>query len=142
MIGYDPYGMGSDGLDNDSDGQTDETDEEVGISTATADTLSFSFVADADGRDNDSDGIIDETYERETIVYALDVGQCQLTRNGQALAENIETLIFTYDATITSDMRLITVEVTSKNSDATLEFCGAEGCRALTFTSNIRPRNI
>lgn len=78
---------------------------DAGITAANASSITFSFDVtggEADGRDNDRDGTVDnnETYDgainvaTEQVTYALNGNV--FTRNGLNVAENINSLTFTY----------------------------------------------
>ena len=80
---------------------------DAGISAATANSITFSYLADADGVDNDNDGATDEAGELNTITYSLYVPYVAegntVTAIGRAvngavmpLAENIQALEFVY----------------------------------------------
>ena len=87
MAGYDPYRSSG-----------------AGITAATGNGLTFTFVADDDLNDNDSDGTIDEPGELRTIGYVpydayadgdTDIGR-RVGGQTRALAENIEEIEFYY----------------------------------------------
>lgn len=115
MAGYDPEISKTLGIVNAGDG-----------SNGNPLTLTYS-VAD-DGVDNDGDGTIDESGEFQTIQYSLfdslgdgdmDIGRSIGAGGNQAIAENIQTLLFTYldgngnPTAVVSDIRAVQVTITA-----------------------------
>ncbi|HKK67984.1 MAG TPA: prepilin-type N-terminal cleavage/methylation domain-containing protein [Bacteroidales bacterium] len=95
MAGYDPHGNSGAKITTAGDGSN-------------GNPLGFTFVADNDNDDNDNDGTTDEPGELKFIEYDLyvgyssqgetgnDIGRKIGAGNRQALAENIQSLQFTY----------------------------------------------
>ena len=95
-------------------------------------------------------------YLVKAISYYLGVsgGKTALRRNentgggGQPLAENIESLEFTYfgaDGNVTSnppDIRMVEVAVTAKTNMLDPQLRGGDGYRRRTLSSHIRVRNV
>ena len=108
------------------------------IITATADT--FSFRTDEPGDDS-------------TITYSFDLADHQITRNineggDQPLAENIESLAFTYydgsgSTTATaSAIRQIRIAITARTARPDPLWPNNGGYRTYTITSDVTPRNL
>ena len=103
------------------------------------------------------DHLINEpVYLVKAITYSLGLsgGKIALRRNentgggAQPLAENVESLQFTYfdaNANVTSnppDIRMVKVEGTSKTNRSDPELLGGDGFRRRTLTSHIKIRNM
>lgn len=84
-----------------------ESYSSVGITNATANEITFSFISDWDGEDNDNSGEIDEFDESITVTYDHydaygdgdnDIGRQQYdsSNNKRTIAENIEEFEFYY----------------------------------------------
>jgi hypothetical protein len=100
--------------------------------------------------------INEPVYIVKAITYSLGSSGSKtvLRRNentggsSQPLAENIESLHFTYfdaNGNVTpnpSDIRMVKVEVTSKTNMSDPEFKGGDGYRRRTLSSHIQLRNI
>lgn len=110
--------------------------------------------------DNDSDGVIDDSTS-EKIGYKLESNTLKIFNLGtdwKNLAENIETLTFTYifsdggtgnpsnsDADTTndtSDIRRIRVSLTAKTSKKDPDLKSGDGYRRRTLTASVKPRNL
>lgn len=129
QAGYNPGGLsrvaaGSDGVDNNCNGTTDESDntltpsvdesEVIGIKIAQPGTLSFSMDKDGDGFACD---------DKEHVTYTINGSN--LERNGTAKMGNVDVLNFVYldmnDAIATSIATIRSVQITivgrTKNED-------------------------
>jgi prepilin-type N-terminal cleavage/methylation domain-containing protein len=120
------------------------------IQSVITDTITLSTSLTEDHLINESVYII------KAITYSLGLssGKTVLRRNentgggAQPLAENIESLQFTYfdaNGNVTSnppDIRVVRVAVTSKTNMSDPEFKGGDGYRRRTLSSNIKVRNI
>lgn len=73
---------------------------DTGITVANETSLTFNRVENDDGLDNDGDGATDEDDELVTINYTLQDedadGDLDISANGVIMAENIQSLLFTY----------------------------------------------
>lgn len=76
----------------------------------------------------------------EQITFGLDKGELQITRNTQPLAENIETLSFTYGNTSAGTTDTVTIAITAKTDKSDPHYTG-DGYRRGTLTSTIKLRN-
>jgi type IV pilus assembly protein PilW len=103
------------------------------------------------------DHLIDEpVYIVKAITYSLGLsgGKTVLRRNentggsGQPLAENIESLQFTYFDAVGNvtlnppDIRMVRVAITSKTNMSDPEYRGGDGYRRRTLSSHIQIRNM
>jgi type IV pilus assembly protein PilW len=115
MAGFDPEISKTLGIVNAGDGSN-------------GNPLTFTYSVADDGVDNDGDGTIDESGEFQTIQYSLfdsladgdmDIGRTVGAGANQAIAENIQTLLFTYldgngNPTVTlADIRAVRVTITA-----------------------------
>jgi prepilin-type N-terminal cleavage/methylation domain-containing protein len=126
QTGYNPGGLtedtaGTDGVDNNCDGTTDETDdpftpfveesEAIGFNLALANTVSLSLDGDGDGT---------ACGDKERISYALN--GLTLEKNGTPLRDNIEVLNFVYlaedgaVATKIEEIRSVQIAVVGRTS--------------------------
>jgi type IV pilus assembly protein PilW len=134
MAGYDP-----------------DDDDLAGITAASAESVTFTLVADDDGEDNDSDTTVDEPGELKTVEYSLydaytdgdndlgrQVGSSASTK--RAVAENIEAVEFQYfdeDGNVTAvldEIRSIQVailartnRIDNKYTDTNVYYTDADG---------------
>jgi type IV pilus assembly protein PilW len=134
MAGYDP-----------------DDDDLAGITAASAESVTFTLVADDDGEDNDSDTTVDESGELKTVEYSLydaytdgdndlgrQVGSSASTK--RAVAENIEAVEFQYfdeDGNVTAvldEIRSIQVailartnRIDNKYTDTNVYYTDADG---------------
>jgi type IV pilus assembly protein PilW len=146
MAGYDPDGTNNAGIVNAGDGSDN------------LNRLIFTYFnpdASSDGLDNNNDGNTDESGENlQAVEYYLydslgdgtvDLGR----RNGarlDAIAENIQTLQFTYldtDGNVTttpSDIRSIQITMVATTDANELNYTGTNNTRTLTTT--VKCRNL
>lgn len=120
----------------------------AGFTTATANSMAFTLVADNDGTDNDNDGTTDEPDELQTVWYDLydafgdgdlDLGRRDGPSGGipptppprRAVSEDIDAIEFFYtmdDGTQTtapvelSDIRSVQISILSRTSNPDMEY--------------------
>lgn len=118
MAGFDPEISRTLGIVNAGDGSN-------------GNPLTFTYSVADDGKDNDGDGTTDESGEFQTIQYSLydfptlapdgdmDIGRAVGAGGNQAIAENIQALLFTYldgngnPTAVIGDMRAVQVTITA-----------------------------
>lgn len=141
MAGYDPYDKYGAGIVTAGDGGTGP--------------LTFTLVADDDGIDNDSDSNVDEEGELKTISFELydaysdgdtDIGRAVGAGAPQAIAENIQSLTFTYldenGAALpvpvdTSQVKAIQINITAVPDTAKADHTGNKS-RSISSVVNLR----
>ncbi len=95
----------------------------------------------------------DDSSNNSTITYAFDSTNLKITRNinlggGQPLAENIQSLAFTYydaDGTVTSTpsvVKGVLITITARTSKPDSSYSSNGGYRTYALSSMVRPRNL
>ncbi|OGQ89086.1 MAG: hypothetical protein A3J85_01625 [Desulfobacula sp. RIFOXYA12_FULL_46_16] len=140
MAGFDPEISKTLGIVNAGDGSN-------------GNPLTFTYSVADDGLDNDGDGTIDESDEFQTIRYSLfdslgdgnmDIGRAVGAGGNQAIAENIQTLLFTYldgngnPTVVVGDIRAVRVVITATTDIGELR----RAADNRTVTAVIKFRNI
>ncbi len=127
---------------------------DTGITVAGANSITFDRIENNDGDDNDGDATIDEDDELETITYALNGTDIDVTFNAgaggapQTIAENIAALTFQYrdeDGNITAnldDIRSIEISVTAATGANELDRALLSGNNTRQLTAIVFPRNL
>ena len=112
----------------------------------TVNALQLQIKADLNG-----DGVIDTSNE-ETIVYAFDAANKQITRtigiDTQPFVENVESFTFEYldgDGNVTAtlaNVRRIRITITGRTAKPDPNYSFNSGYRTYTLTSVVAPRNL
>ena len=149
MAGYNPYDKYDAGIVNAGDG--------VPVADGGTGPLTFTFVADDDGEDNDNDGTVDEEGELKTISFELydaysdgdnDIGRAVGSGAPQAIAENIQTLDFTYldgdgnPTADTSEIKAVQIDITAHVDTDSVDYTLNNATRSLSTIVQCRNMNL
>jgi type IV pilus assembly protein PilW len=147
MAGYDPYDKYGAGIVTAGNG--------VPVADGGTGPLTFTLVADDDNDDNDNDGTVDEEGEFKTISFELydgysdgdnDIGRLVGAGPIQTIAENIQTLMFTYldenGATLsvpvdTTQVKAVQIDITAVPDTAKADHTGNKS-RSISSVVNLR----
>lgn len=127
QTGYNPGGLteataATDGIDNNCDGSTDETDNSATLLVNESEAIGFREVLVSSltfSQDENGDGLA--CGDKENITYALN--GTELKRNGKSLSGNIEVLNFVSlaedggVATLIEDIRSVQIAIVGRTKD-------------------------
>ena len=96
--------------------------------------------------DLNGDGDTSDTHE--DIIYTYDSVNKQIDRNGEPLAENIQSFTFQYydtdgnTTTTAADIRQIDITITTRTSKSDPDYGQNSGYRTYTLSAYVTPRNL